>query len=291
MVAEKEKAGYPVIPSDREDDLHNLDFMGSADLVLFVAGNQFMVMDELLGAFQEEHPDVNRIFYETLPPGLELKQILAGGALFRDRVIDVVPDVYASVTEKAMERLEHGGLITKGDYFLYLHNRIVFMVPQGNPAEIASVGDLGREEVRISQPNPEYEDIAYYIIDMYRQAGGENLVHRVMEEKRAEGTTILTVVHHRETPLRIVKGTVDVGPVWATEVIHAQQSNLSVDMIEPGEDLDQRDRINYYVCRLKAATHPENAKKFLEFIKSPRAQGIYESHGFVPHFEASAQSR
>ncbi len=291
MVAEKEKAGYPVIPSDREDDLHNLDFMGSADLVLFVAGNQFMVMDELLGAFQEEHPDVNRIFYETLPPGLELKQILAGGALFRDRVIDVVPDVYASVTEKAMERLEHGGLITKGDYFLYLHNRIVFMVPQGNPAEIASVGDLGREEVRISQPNPEYEDIAYYIIDMYRQAGGENLVHRVMEEKRAEGTTILTVVHHRETPLRIVKGTVDVGPVWATEVIHAQQSNLSVDMIEPGEDLDQRDRINYYVCRLKAATHPENAEKFLEFIKSPRAQGIYESRGFVPYFGASAQSR
>jgi ABC-type molybdate transport system substrate-binding protein len=201
----------------------------------------------------------------------------------------VVPDVYASVTEKAMERLEQGGLITKGDYFLYLHNQIVFMVPQGNPAEIASVGDLGREEVRISQPNPEYEDIAYYIIDMYRQAGGENLVHRVMEEKRAEGTTILTVVHHRETPLRIVKGTVDVGPVWATEVIHAQQSNLSVDMIEPGEDFDQRDRINYYVCRLKAATHPENAEKFLEFIKSPRAQGIYESRGFVPHFETSAQ--
>ncbi len=289
MAGEKKKTDYPVIPSDRGDDLHNLDFVDSADLVLFVAGNQFMVMDELVGAFQEEHPDVNRIFYETLPPGLELKQILAGGALYRDRLIDVVPDVYASVTEKAMARLEEGGIITKGDYFLYLHNRIVFMVPQGNPAEIASVADLGREEVRISQPNPEYEDIADYIIDMYRQAGGESLVHCVMEEKRAEGTTILTVVHHRETPLRIMKGTVDVGPVWATEVIHAQQSNLSVDMVEPGEDLDQRDRIDYYVCRLKAATHPENADKFLEFIKSPQAQGIYESHGFVPHFDTSAK--
>ena len=77
MVGEKEKAAYPVIPSDRGDDLHNLDFVDSADLVLFVAGNQFMVMDELLVGFQEKHPDVNRIFYETLPPGLELKQILA----------------------------------------------------------------------------------------------------------------------------------------------------------------------------------------------------------------------
>ena len=284
MVGENRKTAYPVIPSDREDDLHNLDIVDSADLVLFVAGNQFMVMDELLGAFQEAHPDVKRIFYETLPPGLELKQILAGGALFRDRVIDVVPDVYASVTDKAMDRLEQGGLITGGDYFLYLHNRIVFMVPRGNPAEISSVADLGREEVRISQPNPEYEDIAHYIIDMYRRAGGESLVHRVMEEKRAQGTTILTVVHHRETPLRIAKGTVDVGPVWATEVIHAQQSGLSVDMVEPGEDFDQRDRINYYICRLKSANHPENAARFLEFIKSPRAQGIYESRGFVPHF-------
>jgi ABC-type molybdate transport system substrate-binding protein len=99
----------------------------------------------------------------------------------------------------------------------------------------------------------------------------------------------LTVVHHRETPLRVTKGTVDVGPVWATEVIHARKSNLAVDMVEPGEDLDQRDRINYYICKLKNAAHPENAAKFLDFIKSDRAQGIYEAHGFVPHFEASAR--
>ena len=286
MDAEEKRHGYPVIPSDREDDLHNLAFADSADLVLFVAGNQFMVMDELVGAFQEEYPDVKHIFYETLPPGLELKQILAGGALFRDKVIDVVPDIYASVTEKAMAQLEDAGLISKGDYFLYLHNRIVLMVPEDNPGRIGSVHDLGREEVRVSEPNPEYEDIAFYIMDMYRQAGGEKLVHRIMEEKRAEGTTILTVVHHRETPLRILKGNVHVGPVWATEVIHAQKGRLPVSMIEPGEGLDQRDAINYYICRLKEAPHPDNAEKFLDFIKTPRAQGIYEAHGFVPHFSA-----
>lgn len=284
MSKKSTNSNFPVIPSDREDDLHNLEFVDSADLVLFVAGNQFMVMDELIYVFREEHPDVKKIFYETLPPGLELKQILAGGALFRNRVIDVVPDVYASVTEKAMEHLEEHGFITKGEYFLYLHNRIVLMVPEGNPAQIVSVADLGREEVRISQPNPEYEDIAYYIMDMYQQAGEGGLVHRIMEEKRAEGTTILTVVHHRETPLRILKGTVDVGPVWATEVIHAQQGNLSVDMVDPGESLDQRNSVNYYICRLKKGANAENAKRFLDFIKSARAQGIYESYGFVPRF-------
>ena len=287
MAEEKKDRAYPVIPADREDDLHNLGFADVADLVLFVAGNQFMVMEELLEAFQGEYPEVKKIFYETLPPGLELKQILAGGAIFRDEVIEVSPDVYASVSEGAMKKLERQGLITRESYSLYLHNRLVLMVPEGNPAQITSVRDLARGDVRISQPNPEYEDIAFHIMDMYRQAGGDDLVHRIMEEKRAEGTTILTVVHHRETPLRIKMGTVDVGPVWATEIGHARQTGLSVGVVDPGEGLDQRERINYYICKLKDSVNLENGEKFLEFIKSPMAQGIYERYGFVPHFASS----
>jgi ABC-type molybdate transport system substrate-binding protein len=257
-----------VIPSNRGDDLHSLEYRDDADLVLFVAGNQFMVMEELLTAFKEGHPGIEKIFYETLPPGLELKQILEGGAVFGDVEIDVVPDVYASVTEMAMERLEDAGKIEHGDYFLYLHNRIVLMVPKGNPAGIKSVEDLGRSDVRISQPNPEVEDIAFYIVDMYKDAGGDELARKIMEEKREEGTTILTIVHHRETPLRIRKGTVDVGPVWATEVINAEEEGLAVEMIDPGPELDQRDSINYYMTKLKEGKNKENARAFLEFIKS-----------------------
>lgn len=269
------------IPSNMGDDLHNLEYVGDADLVLFVAGNQFMVMEDLLGAFKEENPHIKKIFYETLPPGLELRQILDGGAIFRGEVIDVTPDIYASVTEGAMEKLGERSLIERGDYFLYLHNRVVLMVPEGNPAGITAVKDLGRDEVRISQPNPQTEDIAQYIIDMYRDAGGEGLVSRIMEEKRAEGTAILTMVHHRETPLRITKGTVDVGPVWATEVLNAKAHGLKVDMIDPGVELDQRDRINYYITKLRGAAHPDNARLFLEFIRSERAQKIYKDYGFV----------
>lgn len=287
MSTEKEDRAYPVIPADREDDLHNLELADVADLVLFVAGNQFMVMEELLGAFQSKYPEVKKVFYETLPPGLELKQILAGGAFFRDKLIEVCPDVYASVSEEAMKKLEKQGLISGESYLLYLHNRLVLMVPEGNPAQITSVEDLAREDVRISQPNPEYEDIAFHIMDMYRQVGGDELVHRIMEKKRAEGTTILTVVHHRETPLRIKVGSVDVGPVWATEIQHARQTDLAVDMVDPGEGFDQREKINYYICQLKGSANPENGGKFLKFIQSTMAQGIYERYGFVPHFATS----
>ena len=275
----------PTIPDDRSDDLHNLEYADKADLVLFMAGNQFMVMEALLTEFQKQFTEVKKIFYETLPPGLALKQILAGGAVFRGQALTVYPDIYTSVSLTAMKTLENAGHIEAEGYQLYLHNRLTLMVPEGNPAGITSVSDLGRDEVRISQPDPQNEDIAFHIMDMYRQVGGEALIHRIMEEKRAEGTTIFTIVHHRETPLRIAKKTVDAGPVWATEAAHARSMGLAFEVVEPGEKLDQRDRINYYVCQLIKAPHPENARKFMRFICSSTAQKIYEKFGFLPHFK------
>ena len=278
-----DKKDLPVIPPDRADDLHNLEIADSADLILFMAGNQFMVMKEIISAFKKKYPNIEKIFYETLPPGLELKQILSGGAIYRSEKIDVHADVYSSVNKEAMETLIRAGKIFKENYHLYLHNRLTLMVQEGNPARIKSVADLGRDSIRISQPDPNNEDIAFHIIDMYRQAGGDELVHRIMEKKRAEGTTIFTVVHHRETPLRILKSTVDVGPVWSTEAMHAEALGLSFDVVEPGEDLDQRKRINYYICKLKHSPNPENADKFIEFIRSSDARQIYQKHGFLPH--------
>ena len=272
---------YPIIPIDRQDDLHHLEVVTEADLVVFMAGNQFMVMPELIMAFQQRYPAIQKIYYQTLPPGLQLRQILAGGAWFGNRLLDVAPDIYTSVNEKAMQTLEQAGRLRNGDYRLYLHNRLTLLVPAGNPAGIGSVSDLGRAEVRISQPDPENEDIGWHIIDMYRQAGGEKLVQRIMEEKRASGTTLFTKVHHRETPMRIRENLVDVGPVWATEARYAEACGLGSEVVEPGPALDQRQQVNYYICRLTGAPHPENGDRFLDFICSTLARDIYRRHGFV----------
>lgn len=271
----------PDIPLSRADDLHGLEHMDDADLVLFMAGNQFMVMDELLEEFRSLHPHIERVFFETLPPGLELRQILAGGARFGDRVLTGRPDVYTSVSGEAMLRLKERSLIE--DYFVYLHNRLVLMVPEGNPKGIRTVQDLARDDIRVSQPS-DMEDITQYITGMYLMAGGEGLLHRIMEEKRAEGTTIPTLVHHRETPLRLKKGTADVGPVWATEVVNARSEGAAVEAVEVGEEFDQRNNVNYFIARLEQAPNPENAALFLEFIRSKESQEIYRSYGFVPHF-------
>jgi ABC-type molybdate transport system substrate-binding protein len=117
---------------------------------------------------------------------------------------------------------------------------------------------------------------------MYRQAGGEDLVRRVMEEKKAAGSTLMTTVHHRETPARLLAGEADTGPVWATEAAFARAQDLPLESVEPGEALDQRDKVNYYACRLDKGPNPKNADKFLEFLRGKEAKRIYASYGFTP---------
>ena len=149
---------YPTIPDERGDDLHGLENMERAELVIFMAGNQFMPMADLMSAFCESHPAMGPIYYETL----------------------------------------------------------------------------------------------------------------------------FTTVHHRETPERILNGQVDVGPVWATEILHARRSGLPLEGIDVGADLDQRDRVEYYACPLKKGRNQENGRRFLEFLLSMEAQRIYRRYGFTP---------
>jgi ABC-type molybdate transport system substrate-binding protein len=271
----------PDIPLTSAADIQNLEHMDDADLLLFMAGNQFMVMGELLEEFASRNPDIRKIFYETLPPGLELRQILAGGARFGDKSLTGRPDVYTSVSEDAMLKLKEHGLVD--EYSIYLHNRLVLMVQKGNPKGIKGVEDLARDDVRVSQPG-EMEDITKHISDMYLKAGGEELLDRIMEGKRAEGTTKITVVHHRETPLSLKEGTADVGPVWATEVVNAKAKGESVEAVDVGPELDQHDRVNYYMARLTEAPNPEHGALFLDFLRSGVSQRIYQRHGFTPHF-------
>ena len=71
---------FTVPPADALADFH-----GSLDnpaLVLYASGNYFFAMGPLVEAFGREFPQYRgRVYYETLPPGLLLKQMDAGGTV------------------------------------------------------------------------------------------------------------------------------------------------------------------------------------------------------------------
>jgi hypothetical protein len=137
----------------------------TAQLRLFMAGNQFVVMDNLIAEFKKQHPQYQEIYYVTIPPGQELQWILQGGAEWRaadfppvQELVKVdpydpstwvmqntagvgvgfqmldMPDVYTTVARGHMLQLGNNELAK--EYFTYTHNQLALM------AHITQEGDL-----------------------------------------------------------------------------------------------------------------------------------------------------
>jgi len=180
--------GKPVIGGDAFEQ------MSKADLILWLAGNQFFAMDDVIGAFQKQHPGTG-VGLITLPPGLLLQAIKAGGWTYADKDYRGLPDIYASVNLGHLKQLKASGMM---DSYIYMHNELQIMVAKGNPKKITGVQDLARADVRTSMPNPINEGIMQFYIRKVLErygiwqtiSGGKECVHCQVTPK----------VHRRASP-------------------------------------------------------------------------------------------
>jgi ABC-type molybdate transport system substrate-binding protein len=163
----------------------------------------------------------------------------------------------------------------------YASNTLAILVRAGNPRAIRSLRDLGRADVRVVMPNPKWEGVAEQVEGAYAKAGGAVLVREIMDTKVAAGTTMLTRIHHRETPLYLLQGRADAGPVWLTEALYLHRTQpLDFVRIPPGQEVYAQ----YEAARVTGAPHGTAAQAFVSFMQSPQARAILESYGFGPPF-------
>lgn len=242
-------------------------------LVVFMGGNQFMVVDELLAAFRKKYPQYQHILVETLPPGLLLQQIKAGKLVIGNMRISVKPDIY-STGKEAME--ESKELFERT--VPYSATRLALMVPKGNPGKIKGLQDLSKKNLRIAMPDKAIEGIGKTVEEAYCKAGGAELHRRVMVEKVKEGTTFITQIHHRQSPMRILYGESDVAPVWETEVLYQQRLGHPVEGVEIPPAHNKRSVSAAGI--LKVSPRKEAARRFLDFLTSTEAQEIFKKYGF-----------
>ncbi|KFE36246.1 molybdate ABC transporter substrate-binding protein [Thioclava atlantica] len=297
-------AVLPLTVAAAEDDGHSNDYRTfvsggtidygkigdsyTADLVMYLAGNQFMVMEELIQDFQSRNPDIGKIYVETIPPGQILKgQILQQGQIEgQDTAMN--PDLYASVNLGHLKALKAKGVMS--DYMIYTHNKLELMVAAGNPKGIKGPEDLGREDLVQSHPNPMTEGIfKFYGSQMLRNMKMYDRVTAGAECSgcwAVKGRTWFTKRHHRETPARIEAGEADVGIVWTTEVVHAKAENRKVDGVPIPAPLNMQDKVGYAIGPLQTGRNAYNAMRYLAYLGTPEAQAIYAKYGFG---EASAE--
>lgn len=265
---------FSVYGIDNLPDFHG--DINNPDLVIFFAGNQYMVIPELLQAFRKEHPEYKRVFAETIPPGIEDKQIKSGALLIGNARITLKPDIVTAGKGKIMEQDSMGWF---SQTTTYAKNKLAIMVYKGNPKNIKTLNDLGKPNIRVSMPNPQWEGIAGRITEAYENAGGKALKDQIMTKKNSKGTTFLTTVHHRQTPMRIMYKLSDAGPVWYSEAYyHSKLTDHPIDMVLIDDSVNVQ--AVYMAGQMKNAPHPEAAKTFMGFLTSATAKSIYKKYGF-----------
>jgi molybdate transport system substrate-binding protein len=262
---------------DNAPDLHG-DII-DPQLIVFFAGNQFMVVSDLMAAFKEDHPQIRRIYVETLPPGILEDQMAQGTLVIGNLRLAVgTPDIFTGGKGRIAKLQKDKDWFS--DEVDYARNRLAIMVARGNPGGVHALADLGRDSIRVSMPNPQWEGIGGKIVEAYHEAGGADLVKRIMTDKVEDGTTFLTHIHHRQTPLRLMLGMSDAGPVWDTEARFQMKRGHPIELIEIPARYNVI--VTYTAGVLKQAPHPEAAKDFLAFLTSARGQAVYRSYGFLP---------
>jgi len=255
----------------------------TSDLVMYLAGNQFMVMEELIQDFQKKHPEVKTVFVETIPPGQIFKgQILKQGEIAGQK-INKNPDIFASVNLGHLKKLKGKGVMEQ--YIIYIHNKLELMVAAGNPKGIKGPKDLGRDDLVQSHPNPKTEGIfKFYGAEMLKDLGLYDKVTGGSICKSCWAVpdkTWFTSRHHRETPDRIEAGQADVGIVWTTEVVEAKAKNRKIDGVAIPAPYNQGDKVGYAIGKLNKAKNQSAADKYLAYLATDDAQGIYAKYGFV----------
>jgi len=274
---------YRTFHSNGEVEYGSIDDSYSSELVMYLAGNQFMVMEELIGDFQAKNPDIQTIYVETIPPGQILK-----GQLLKQGEIDgqptaMNPDIFASVNIGHLKKLKEKGLMET--HSIYIHNKLELMVADGNPRGIKGPEDLGRDDLVQSHPNPLTEGIfKFYGSEMLKDLDLYEKVTANAECKSCwaiEGKTWFTSRHHRETPDRIEKGEADVGIVWTTEVVHARAEGRPIAGVAIPAPLNKLSKVNYAIGIMTSGRNAENAARYQAYLATDAAQAIYEKYGFV----------
>ena len=268
-----------------EPDADNLaDFHGDPlhpALSLFVGGNYFFAMAPLVHAFEAKYLEYRgHVYWETIPPGLLVRQMEHNGTVTVGNMTWTVrPDVYLAGLKAVEKQIDHGRL--QAPAVPYVTNTLTIMVPKDNPAHITGLADLGKPGVRLSMPNPEFEGIARQIKASLERAGGGALLNSVYGSKVADGTTMLTHIHHRQTPLWIMRGKVQAGVTWQSEAMFEEQVGHPITHVDiPAAD----NTTAIYAGAVAAhAPHPEAAKRWLQFIRSPEALEIFGRYGFKPY--------
>ena len=172
-------------------------------------------------------------------------------------------DVYASASPKHAELLYRDGLVRKPAVFAT--NRLVVLVPRGNPARIRSVYDLRRAGVKVVIGDGSVPIGAYtrQILDTLGVADA------VTKNVVSQETDVKGIV------AKVVLGEADAGFVYATDAKVVAAKTRAVGLPQWAQP-----PIRYEIAVVKRTSHLAAARAFVKRVLSARGRLLLKRAGF-----------
>jgi len=221
----------------------------TGSITVLAATSLTNAMNGLKNAFIQQHPDVNISFS------------FGSSSALKTNILNGSPgDVYASADWPNMTAVVDASK-NSSNPSVFATNYLQIMVRPGNPLNIASLGDLARNDVSVATCT-DGVPIRTYTNTILNRAGVA--AHFVTYEANVGG--IVT---------KVTTGAADAGIVYRTDVLAAGSSATGV-RIPSSQNLVAE----YPIATLGSATNPIVAQAFVNFIQSTEGQNILVSFGF-----------
>jgi molybdate transport system substrate-binding protein len=193
---------------------------------------------------------------------------VAGSNVLSRQIVSGAPvDVFVSADDAQMDVVERAQLLVPGTRVPVVANQLVVIVGTKAPA-ITSVGGLAAEDFRrIAIGDPAAVPAGVY---------AKQYLDRVKLWSRLE-VKIVPTANVRAALAAVQNGSADAAIVYATDA--KTVANLRPAVIVSGPDSP---RIVYPAAVIKTTRRIASATRFVEFLRGPVAQRIFQRHGFVP---------
>jgi len=158
---------------------------------------------------------------------------------------------------------------------------VVLVVRKGNPKNIKGWADLIKPGVEVITPNPftsggaRWNVMAAYgqvIKDGGTEADGIAYLHSLFANVPVQDDSA------RKSLQTFTSGKGDVLLSYENEAIFAQQKGQNIDYVVP----DSTILIENPAAVTSSSKHPQQAKAFLDFVRTPAAQKIFAENGYRP---------
>ncbi len=213
--------------------------------------------EELIPMFQEQYPDIT--VTGTYDSSGKLQVQIEEG---------LEADVFLSAAVKQMNALNEEGKIDSDTIVNLLENKIVLIVPAGNALGLTSFEEIINADV-IALGDPASVPAGQYAEEALTSLG----LWDTVQEKANFGTNVTEVLN------QVAANSADAGIVYATDAA-GMADQVEVVAEAPEDSLSQK--VLYPMAVMKESANPDQAKEFVEFLKTPEAMKVFEAYGFAP---------